>query len=72
MPVPLDLQQRWNTLYTSGQIAINPHLESWLLEPLNRNRTSNAKHESALKEAGMTFENVVKQHFIWTWMISKK
>ena len=50
-----------NTLYTSGQIAINPATGDLVLESI----TSETKQvmenvKAVLTEAGMTFENVIK------------
>ena len=45
-----------NTLYTSGQIAINPVLDSIEIE--TKQVMENMK--AVLESAGMTFENVVK------------
>ncbi|MDP3313979.1 RidA family protein [Lutibacter sp.] len=50
-----------NTLYTSGQIAINPltgDLETSSIEVETKQVMENLK--AVLAEAGMTFENVVK------------
>lgn len=50
-----------NTLYTSGQIAINPETGALILDDI----TTEAKQvmqnlKAVLDEAGMTFENVIK------------
>ncbi|WP_024769017.1 MULTISPECIES: RidA family protein [Aquimarina] len=50
-----------NTLYTSGQIAINPETGALVLDDI----TTEAKQvmqnlKAVLDEAGMTFENVLK------------
>ncbi|MBG6130748.1 2-iminobutanoate/2-iminopropanoate deaminase [Aquimarina sp. EL_43] len=50
-----------NTLYTSGQIAINPETGALVLDDI----TTEAKQvmqnlKAVLDEAGMTFENVIK------------
>ena len=50
-----------NTLYTSGQIAINPESNELVLGSIT-NETEQVMQnlKAVLKEAGMTFENVIK------------
>ena len=50
-----------NTLYTSGQIAINPATGSLVLDTIEAETTQVMENMKAVLEAaGMTFENVVK------------
>ena len=56
-----------NTLYTSGQIAINPVNGNLVLDNI-RTETKQVMEnlKAVLNEAGMTFEDVVKSSiFIW-------
>ncbi|MEL0456218.1 RidA family protein [Flavobacteriaceae bacterium SZ-1-7] len=50
-----------NTLYTSGQIAINPETGNLVLDDIKK-ETSQVMHnlKAVLEAAQMTFENVVK------------
>lgn len=50
-----------NTLYTSGQIAINPETNELILEDI-KTETKQVMHnlKAVLEAAHMTFENVVK------------
>ncbi|MCL5127945.1 MULTISPECIES: RidA family protein [unclassified Algibacter] len=50
-----------NTLYTSGQIAINPETSELVLEDI-KTETTQVMHnlKAVLKAADMTFENVIK------------
>ena len=50
-----------NTLYTSGQIALNPQTMELVLETIEAETTQVMENMKAvLVAAGMTFENVVK------------
>ena len=50
-----------NTLYTSGQIAINPETSELVLDSItNETKQVMQNLKAVLKEAGMTFENVIK------------
>ncbi|KAF2078744.1 Enamine/imine deaminase [compost metagenome] len=50
-----------NTLYASGQIAINPESGELVTDNINDETTQVMKNIAAILEAaGMTFENVVK------------
>ncbi|MFC6877929.1 RidA family protein [Flavobacterium myungsuense] len=50
-----------NTLYISGQIALNPKTMELVLETIEQETTQIMNNLKAiLDEAGMTFENVVK------------
>ena len=50
-----------NTLYTSGQIAINPATGDLVLENITLETKQVMENVKAvLEEAGMTFENVIK------------
>jgi len=50
-----------NTLYTSGQIAINPSTGELVLENITKETTQVMENlKAVLTEAGMTFENVIK------------
>jgi 2-iminobutanoate/2-iminopropanoate deaminase len=50
-----------NTLYTSGQIALNPQTMELVLETIEAETTQVMENIKAVLEAtGMTFENVVK------------
>ncbi len=50
-----------NTLFTSGQIAINPATEALVLDTIEAETTQVMENMKAVLEAaGMTFENVVK------------
>ena len=50
-----------NTLYTSGQIALNPSTEQLVNESIELETKQVMKNlKAVLAEAGMTFENVVK------------
>ncbi|WP_338410121.1 RidA family protein [uncultured Flavobacterium sp.] len=50
-----------NTLYTSGQIAINPETGELVLETIEEETEQVMKNlKAVLKAAEMTFENVVK------------
>jgi 2-iminobutanoate/2-iminopropanoate deaminase len=50
-----------NTLYTSGQIAINPATGTLVLDTIEAETTQVMENMKAVLEAaGMTFENVVK------------
>lgn len=50
-----------NTLYTSGQIAINPESGALVLEDIKKETTQVMSNLSAVLEAAnMTFENVIK------------
>ncbi|WP_299625472.1 RidA family protein [uncultured Tenacibaculum sp.] len=50
-----------NTLYTSGQIAINPETGELVLDDIKTETKQVLENMKAvLTEAGMTFENVVK------------
>ena len=50
-----------NTLYTSGQIALNPQTLELVLETIEAETTQVMENMKAVLEAaGMTFENVVK------------
>lgn len=50
-----------NTLYTSGQIALNPNTMQLVLETIEAETTQVMENMKAVLEAaGMTFENVVK------------
>ncbi|WP_027136556.1 RidA family protein [Gaetbulibacter saemankumensis] len=50
-----------NTLYTSGQIAINPETGDLVLEDIQSETTQVMKNISAVLEAaGMNFSNVIK------------
>ncbi|KAF2327626.1 MAG: RidA family protein [Flavobacterium nitrogenifigens] len=50
-----------NTLYASGQIAINPESGELITDNINDETTQVMKNIAAILEAaGMTFENVVK------------
>ena len=50
-----------NTLYTSGQIAINPNTGKLILEDIKaETRQVMENMKAVLNEANMTFENVVK------------
>lgn len=50
-----------NTLYTSGQIAINPATGTLITETIERETEQVMQNmKSVLTAAGMTFENVVK------------
>lgn len=50
-----------NTLYTSGQIAINPISGELVMDNINDETTQVMQNIAAILEAaGMTFENVVK------------
>lgn len=50
-----------NTLYTSGQIAINPDTKELVLETIEiETKQVMENMKAVLEAAGMTFENVVK------------
>ena len=50
-----------NTLYTSGQIAINPETNELVLDSITSETNQVMQNlKAVLKEAGMTFENVIK------------
>lgn len=50
-----------NTLYTSGQIAINPENNQMVLETIEvETKQVMQNMQAVLEAAGMTFENVVK------------
>jgi len=50
-----------NTLYTSGQIALNPQTMELVLETIEAETTQVMENiKAVLEAAGMTFENVVK------------
>ncbi|WP_333693702.1 RidA family protein [Flavobacterium sp.] len=50
-----------NTLYTSGQIAINPENGELIIDSIESETTQVMKNlEAILKAADMTFENVIK------------
>ena len=50
-----------NTLYTSGQIAINPETRELVLEDIKSETTQVMNNlKAVLKAADMTFENVIK------------
>jgi 2-iminobutanoate/2-iminopropanoate deaminase len=50
-----------NTLYTSGQIAINPENNEMVLETIEiETKQVMQNMQAVLEAAGMTFENVVK------------
>ena len=50
-----------NTLYTSGQIAINPATGDLVLETIAKETTQVMENlKAVLTEVGMTFENVIK------------
>ena len=50
-----------NTLYTSGQIAINPETNELVMETIEAETKMVMENlKAVLKEADMTFENVVK------------
>ncbi|MDO7136522.1 RidA family protein [Algibacter lectus] len=50
-----------NTLYTSGQIAINPETGELVLEDIKSETTQVMNNlKAVLKAADMTFENVIK------------
>jgi 2-iminobutanoate/2-iminopropanoate deaminase len=50
-----------NTLYTSGQIALNPKTMELVLDDIETETKQVMKNlEAVLEAAGMTFENVVK------------
>ncbi|WP_405292739.1 Rid family detoxifying hydrolase [Algibacter sp. Ld11] len=50
-----------NTLYTSGQIAINPKTSELVLENIKAETTQVMNNlKAVLKAADMTFENVIK------------
>lgn len=50
-----------NTLYTSGQIAINPTSGELVLDDIKTEATQVMQNlEAVLSEANMTFENVIK------------
>lgn len=50
-----------NTLYTSGQIAINPETDNLVQDSIEAETEQVMKNlKAVLFEAGMTFENVVK------------
>ncbi|MEL0650258.1 RidA family protein [Algibacter sp. TI.3.09] len=50
-----------NTLYTSGQIAINPETSELVLENIKAETTQVMNNlKAVLKAADMTFENVIK------------
>lgn len=50
-----------NILYTSGQIAINPQTSEFIDGNITEQTEQVCKNiEAILKEAGMTFENVIK------------
>jgi 2-iminobutanoate/2-iminopropanoate deaminase len=50
-----------NTLYTSGQIAINPETSELVLEDIKSETTQVMNNlKAVLKAADMTFENVIK------------
>ena len=50
-----------NTLYTSGQIALNPETEELVLDDIKTETTQVMENmKSVLEAANMTFENVVK------------
>ena len=50
-----------NTLYTSGQIAINPTTGDLVLDNITKETTQVMENlKAVLTEAGMTFENVIK------------
>ena len=50
-----------NTLYTSGQIAINPATGDLVLETIAKETTQVMENlKAVLTEGGMTFENVIK------------
>jgi 2-iminobutanoate/2-iminopropanoate deaminase len=50
-----------NTLYTSGQIAINPTTRILVIDTIeNETRQVMENMKAVLEAAGMTFENVVK------------
>ncbi|GGX26309.1 RidA family protein [Aquimarina muelleri] len=50
-----------NTLYTSGQIAINPETGELVLDTITKEAEQVMQNlKAVLDEAGMTFENVIK------------
>lgn len=50
-----------NTLYTSGQIPIDPKTGELVMENITKETTQVMKNlKAVLLEAGMTFENVIK------------
>jgi len=50
-----------NTLYTSGQIAINPETGELILDDIKTETTQVMNNlKAVLSAAGMTFENVIK------------
>jgi 2-iminobutanoate/2-iminopropanoate deaminase len=50
-----------NTLYTSGQIALNPENGELIMDSIESETTQVMKNlEAILKAADMTFENVIK------------
>ena len=50
-----------NTLYTSGQIAINPATGDLVLETIAKETTQVMENlKAVLTQVGMTFENVIK------------
>ena len=50
-----------NTLYTSGQIAINPETNELVLDSItNETKQVMQNLKAVLEKAGMTFENVIK------------
>ena len=50
-----------NTLYTSGQIALNPETEELVLDDIKTETTQVMENmKSVLEAANMTFENIVK------------
>lgn len=58
-----------NTLYTSGQIAINPETGDLVLNDIEtQTKQVMANLEAILEAAGMTFENVIKSSIFITNM----
>lgn len=58
-----------NTLYTSGQIAINPETGDLILNDIEtQTKQVMANLEAILEAAGMTFENVIKSSIFITNM----
>ena len=50
-----------NTLYTSGQIAINPKNGELVIDSITKETTQVMENlKAVLTEANMTFENVIK------------
>ncbi|WP_282122279.1 RidA family protein [Algibacter mikhailovii] len=58
-----------NTLYTSGQIAINPQTEALITEDIEKETTQVMNNLAAVLEAAnMTFEHVIKTSIFITDM----